>query len=386
MSSTVKQKKSISVEKYYKLDDAINCDIHSKKVFILANERITKDKNIGRYYVVFPSFKLFLKNRNKYPHCHEIIVDHINNDPDLAGRLVFDFDIKYEKDRKIPKNFKQQVQDTIYNVISTYYTDVDPYNLEYIWSTSQNPIKLSKHLTVKNIYFDDWIYMSKIFYKLFCIEWDRKYFWIPSNKLIDLQIVKNKTSLRMVGSTKINGFPLIYDEEGYNLEDSLIRIYIEDQKNKEQLVTKNNLTNIVDELIHEEEKQKKYVNINKTIKVMDPIFDKIVYDKAFELYNKIDPGIFKMGKISGNFISLVRIKSNNCLLSGKKHDQENAFLHINKSETVYNVNFGCYRFCFKWKTIRIGSIDIEDHNIFVTHFLQKKKKNTKKSQVHFSCI
>ncbi|AFX92738.1 hypothetical protein CE11_00712 [Megavirus courdo11] len=101
----------------------------------------------------------------------------------------------------------------------------------------------------------------------------------------------------------------------------------------------------------------------------------------------LDPGNFKIGKINGNFLSLIRLKPNNCLLSGKKHEQENAFLHINKSETVYNVNFGCYRFCYKWKTTRIGSIDMENYKIFIAHFFEKRKKNSKKKQsVEFSYI
>nr|URM62083.1 DNA primase small subunit [Mimivirus sp.] len=236
MSDTIKRK--ISVEKFYKLDDAINSKINSNTVFILANERIAKDGNIGRYYVVFPSFKLFLKNREKYPNCHEIFVNHINNKIDQAGRLVFDFDIKYEQNIKIPKNFKQQIQDTIYNVVTNYYNHVNPEILEFVWSSSQNPKKLSKHLTVKNMYFDNWIIMSKIFYKLFCSEWDRKYLWISSSKLIDFQIVRNKASLRMVGSTKIDGTPLVFDDNIYSLSDSLIRIYLKNQRDKEQLITK----------------------------------------------------------------------------------------------------------------------------------------------------
>ncbi|AZL89204.1 hypothetical protein QKC54_gp0632 [Megavirus baoshan] len=386
MSDIIKRK--ISVEKFYKLDDAINSKINSKTVFILANERIAKDGNIGRYYVVFPSFKLFLKNREKYPNCHEIIVNHINNKIDQAGRLVFDFDIKYEQNIKIPKNFKQQIQDTIYNVVTNYYNDIDPEILEFVWSSSQNPKKLSKHLTVKNMYFDNWIIMSKIFYKLFCSEWDRKYLWISSSKLIDFQIVRNKASLRMVGSTKINGTPLIFDDNKFSLSDSLIRIYLKNQREIEQLITKKNINNISDDLLQEEEcTAKSTINFNSTGKILEPVFDKIIYQKAYEMYNMLDPGNFKIGKINGNFLSLIRLKPNNCLLSGKKHEQENAFLHISKSETVYNVNFGCYRFCYKWKTTRIGSIDIDNYKIFIAHFFEKRKKNSKKKQsVEFSYI
>jgi hypothetical protein len=366
-------------KKYFSINDAINAPVNSKCPFIISNERLTKDGNIGRYYTVFPRFEDFLKNRNKYPHCHEILVDHINKIPDKSGRLVFDFDIK-PKDGKLTVSnyFKEQVEDIIDTVVKRYFVNVDPNILEYVWSTSENPKKFSKHLTVKNLYFDDWITISRLFYHLFCKVWDEKYVWIESSKLIDFQIIRNRASLRMVGSSKINGYPLVFDiSNKYSLSDSLIRIYIEEQKKYEQLVTKNHVNKSflvqynngpgISSLISLQNKQRSTETIMKT---QNPEYEMVVYERAYEIYHQICPGIFRMGKIYGKILSLIRKlrkKPVPCLLSGKLHENENAFLFIRKDMKVYTVYFGCYRYCGKKKVIEIGFINIEDLKINICY-------------------
>lgn len=374
--SITKHNKLITDTKYFRMDDAINSPIYSRTAFIIANERITKSDSIGRYYTVFPTFKDFLKNRDDYKHCHEILVDHINNKSNIAGRLVFDFDIKTIPDTLessneklvVPKNFKKQVEDTIFEVAERYYKNVDSNKFEFIWSTSQNPKKFSKHLTVKNLYFDNWIAMSKIFYQLFCVVWDESYSWIHSSKLIDFQIVRNRGSLRMVGSTKINGYPLTFDNEDHTLMDSLIRIYFKKHREVEQLVVRENINsgvfdNILCEPESESSEQFFKIDFNPK-KIEKPEYDKKIYETVYEMYNIISPGVFKMGKINGKIMSLIRNKPNKCILSGKIHEQENAFCIITKGDDSYSVRFGCYRFCHKKKTVYIGSVSID--NLIIT--------------------
>lgn len=366
----IKKDDAITSIKYFKIDDAINASINSKTVFIIANERITKSGHIGRYFTIFPSFKSFLRQRKKYKYCHEIMVDHVNSKPNLAGRLVFDFDIKKkdENNKKIhiPKDFKEQIEDIIIEVIDRYFVGVNTEIIDFVWSTSQNPEKFSKHLTVKNLYFDNWITISKIFYKLFCLVWDEKYLWIKSNKLIDFQIVRNRGSLRMVGSAKINGYPLVFDDKKHKLTDSLIRIYFKNKRDTEQLVKYNNINSYVFEnVLYENIVQPECENeINLVIgekkrnKIQDMVYNKKIYEKAFDVYNKINPGIFEMGKICGDRISLMRKKSHKCLISGKVHDNENAFCKIIKDNenTLYSIKFGCYRGCHRNHLIYIASI------------------------------
>ena len=354
-------KMNYSKKIFYKIDDAINASIDSKTVFILANERKTESGRIGRYYTIFPRFKNFLNVREKYPHCHEILIDHVNNKPNFGGRLVFDFDIKLDDDIVIPSNFKFQVEDTITTVIDDYFKKVDSNIFDFIWSTSQNPKKFSKHLTVKNLYFDDWISMSKKFYKLFCIIWDRKYYWIGSDKLIDCQIVRKRASLRMVGSSKIDGFPLKFDDDNHNLVDSLIRIYFISHKKSEQLVTCKNInSNGLDEL--DEPEKIKSVGQNKNINRLEfstgPSYPLEVYQTAFVLLDKIIPNVFKMGKINGIIMSLYRIKKYSCLISGRVHENENAYCVIHIDQLVYDIYFGCYRSCGK-KMHYVGTLTID---------------------------
>jgi hypothetical protein len=332
--------------KFFKMDEAINASIDSKTVFIIANETKNREGRVGRFYTVFPSFKHFLASREKYSHCHEILVNHKNNIPNNKGRLVFDFDIK---GIDIPKTFKKQIESTIYEVIERYFTGINPEIFEYVWSTSQNPDKFSKHLTVKNLYFDNWLEMSRIFYKLFSLVWDETNIWIDSRKLIDAQIVRNRASLRMVGSSKINGYPLTFDNDKHLLTDSLIRIYLKTQREKEQLVTKEHIKSSVFENVipvDEENENDTYhcPNLNPT-KIQKPVHPDAIYKMAFTMVEGLCPGVFKPGKVSGQYLVLLRQKPNRCLMSNRLHEAENAFLIITLEEDFYVIKFGCYRFC-----------------------------------------
>ena len=346
---------------FYSIEDAIKCEIDSYYPFIIANERMNKSGNIGRYYSVFPDFGCFIRNRSKYPHCHEILVNHVFSPPNISGRLVFDFDIPLEYN--LPSDFKYQIEDTIIEVIEQYCNNIDIEKLDFVWCSSKNPTKTSKHLTVKNLLFDNWIELSRIFYSLFCHIWDSKYFWIHSSKLIDFQIIKEKTSLRMPGSSKINGFILQLDNSKNSLEDSLIRIYSDNQERKTTLLNIN--LSVFGTIIVPKTKSITNKINNSKISIKSIKFNKSVYQKVFEMYNKIQPGIFKMGKINGTILSLIRIKSGNCILSSKRHDNDNIFCLINEDENFYNIRVGCYRFCYKYKTVYIGSISKINNLIYL---------------------
>lgn len=374
--------------KFFSIDDAVNSTMNTRTVFIIANERKKKFGEIGRYYTVFGTFKDFLNSREKYPHCHENLLDHVNNKPNLAGRLVFDFDIKDIE--AVPDDFKEQIEWTIEKVIVKFFTGVDLKLFEYVWSTSANPEKLSKHLTVKNLHFDNWIHMSKIFYKFFWMVWEKKYDWIRADKLIDFQIIRKRASLRMVGSSKIGGHILEFDSDKYTLTDSLIRIYFKNQRDSEQLVTMDNVAVNIDDYemlsdcVFDTDSDKiNTISIgSRTVEQLDPIYDPDVYKAAFEMYNELHPNIFKMGKINGKKMTLMRTKPYNCLLSNKYHENENAFININIDSSVYNIWFGCFRYCHACKTVLIGSITISNlikmpHPNF-EKFKEKKKPRKKK--------
>ena len=348
--------------------DAIKADIGTKTAFIIANEREKSDGSIGRYYTIFSDFNVFLENRNQYKHCHEQLIDHIAAPPDLAGRLVFDFDIKSEN---IPNNFKKQIETTIFEVINCYMQDVDTNKLKFIWSSSMNPAKFSKHLTVKHMYFDNWIELSKVFYQLFCLIWDEKYVWINSDKLIDFQIVRKGGSLRMVGSSKIGGKKLLLDNSDHTLVESLIRIYQPKHRMKEQCVTKKNFLEMVfTDILKPHVKTVQIVRNHYSGELDSPNFNKNVYRAAFKLCEEIHSDTFVKGKISGAYMSLLRNKPSRCILSEKYHESDNAYLYIREDGPMYVIYFGCYRKCnSQKKTIRIGSVTMSNYIHFVDeHF------------------
>ncbi len=191
---------------------------------------------------VFPTFKSFIAVRSQYKHCHELLVDHINNKTNLAGRLVFDFDIQNKS--TVPANFKDQVEDVVIEVAERFMDEsIDPNKLEFIWSTSENPHKFSKHLTVKHMYFDNWNKLSKIFYRLFCAIWDDKYKWIKSRNLIDFQIVRNNAfRLEWLDRLRFGGYDLKFDNDKHKLLIRLIRIYFQNQRLVEQTVRVDNIS------------------------------------------------------------------------------------------------------------------------------------------------
>lgn len=367
--------KAIATTKYYTMEEAMKAPIISTSAFIIANERTNKNGGIGRYYTVFPHFRDFLHNRDRFPHCHEMLVDHCDAEPNIGGRLVFDFDLP--NGLLIPPDFKSQIEDTVYGVIDSYFHDIEENKLEFVWSSSENPNKFSKHLTVKNLYFNDWLKLSDIFYKLFNIEWDKNYEWISSEKLIDVQIVRLHASLRMVGSSKIGGYPLKLDDNRFDLTDALIRIYQNRQREVEQTVsTKNlnecvmeNVLNVKNEMFTEtsdgnEDNEMSSIRIGSSTKSIEPVYEEEIYHKAYELFNIVCPRIFKMGKIKNNKLLLMRRKAAKCLLSGRVHESQNAYLIINTEETNhYIVRFGCYQKCSDKKRVLIGYINQQTYNM-----------------------
>jgi hypothetical protein len=370
-SDFLKDLPGICREKIFSLQEVIKKPIDSKHVFIIANERLKKNNEVGRYYTIFPNMKIFLQFRNFFPHCHEILVDHQNNKPNTYGRLVFDFDLKKDKMENLPNDFKESVEETIMEVINNYFHDVDINLLQFVWSTSKNPHKFSKHLTVKNLCFDNWLSMSRIFYKLFCLEWDKHYTWIHSSKLIDSQIIRIKASLRMVGSSKINGYPLELDDPRYTLQDSLIRIYFKQQKECEQIVTINHLNENVIERVLDEPKEKVnkyYVNCYQSYQ--DISYPKKIYKLAFSLFQKKRKFHFRMGKMNGEKLILLRTKAAKCLVSKETHERQNSFLRIKEEGKEYNVYFGCYQQRCRSKSIFIGSID---KKTLETRYYQRQK-------------
>nr|QZX42659.1 DEAD helicase [Mimivirus sp.] len=352
----------------YSINEASTCSINSEKPFIIANE-ITSKKGKSRNYTVFNKFTTFLKKRHNYQYSHEILIDHssyVNNSGiDMmrqGGRLLFDFDIKYDEGRIIPINFKQQVESIVYKVIEKCFNDINAQKIIFVWSSCNNSIKLSKHLTIKNLYFYDWIVYSRFFYQKFIKTWNKTYFWIKGEDVIDKQIIRKNTSMRMVGSYKIGGNKLKFDSYNHTLEDSLIRIYRKSLMQKEQIVYQNNIKEkYINKYIVQNNKSyseivstRKYINLITSDVDTDDFRD--IHDKIIQFVNIEAPGVFSIGNINGNYINLTRLKPYRCILSGKIHDSENAYIIVLQNHNIIDIMFGCYRNCHKDKLKKIGTI------------------------------
>lgn len=383
----------IITQKYYNINDVTTADIENKKGFIISNEYKKKTGEIGRYYTIFPNLKIFLKNRHLFPHCHEILIDHKNKPHDKSGRLVFDFDINYSTvNGYIPYNFKDQIESVILDIVFINFKNIDASKIIFVWSSSENQHKLSKHLTVKNLYFEDWIETTKLFYNLFCKMWSEHYDWISANDLIDSQIARNRASLRMVGSKKINGNILKFDDTCFCLEDSLIRIY--KKNHREQMITISDINSKFFKELYlnsdrsnyeiQENDFRELIAVNNIILDKDMIsgdssdvintkskfqtknFEKIIYSKINELQKKIFGNVFQMGQISGNLIHLIRNNSNTCVLCIRQHTNENAYISVEYVENIhYHIRFGCYRCKNKNSRLKtLGIITAQNHMIF----------------------
>lgn len=369
------------MKRYYKLNEAINAETESTSAFILANEMQRKSGGIGRYYTVFDTFNLFLQNRHKYPHCHEIIVDHCNlAKPNKSGRLVFDFDIKLNYN--IPEDFQSQVEETIRTVAQKHMTDVDVDKFIYVWSSSPNKTKVSKHLTVKHCCFENWQPMVIIFYNHFIRIWNESYDWIKGSELIDEQITRTRGSLRMTGSSKIGGSTLELEDDYHSLLDSLIRLYRPQERKREQMISKTQLA--APQVLKYDEEDVKCTTLNlcsdrddgvkithskiivsddmKLQLTPDDILDPHITEKAYAISMSIlqsisrTRNVFEKRNINKGVIYLNRVKPAPCLLSGRVHECEHACLILINDDALdtYHLIFKCFRNCGRKKNVKIA--------------------------------
>lgn len=358
--------------RFFKLEEARNSDVDSDEPFIFAHDYFSKKQNkVIKWYGVMESFDDFVDNIDDYPNANEMFTYHYKNNTDVSmnwGRLVFDFDIEGDDIKKVPKDFKKQMEDVIIETIDKHYENIDVKKIEFVWSTSQNPDKYSKHLTLKNFYLCDWIRMGVRFYDQLTRIWQSCDRWIPADRLFDKQIIRKNGGLRFVGCSKYGkNYKLVFDDPNHTLRDSTIKIY-DNQRKKEQTVYLFNLKDDYDDVdigdsvrsigstVTNGKKRSTMINVIDTSKE----FDTDIYQTALKFVDKLCKNTFEPLKISGSLISLKRITENKCPLSGRFHENENAYIIISEKIDKYLVYYGCHRGCHKEdkKTILIGKINI----------------------------
>lgn len=181
----------------------------------------------NREFYAFNSVDEFLNIRYLYPHSHEMILDRATNTQD--GRIAFDFDIEehyfrsngiiHKKDANllidstgtesgyVAPSFELDIEKVIIITLKKYYEEVDIKKIRFIWLGCKNKKKFSRHLIIIGTRMkDDWATQLKSFYALFRYEayLSNLFYYIPNiDKLIDGQLPKKCSSLRMCGSKKL---------------------------------------------------------------------------------------------------------------------------------------------------------------------------------------
>ena len=218
-----------------------------------ADSYIAYTSVVGPKFMVFKNYYEFLCKKIKYDsygslttysYMHELVLEPINPQTERYsnksffsrkdGRLCFDFDLEKNPEFDIER-WKSDIEYTIKLVCQKLYQDfvnesydypVKTDELYFVWSASPSPNKISRHLTVKGLYFEDWTAMSNQFYDKFIEIWDLRYNYIKGETFVDKTLLRKNSMMRFVGSYKSRGNEkLILESPEFTFEDSLIRPY-----------------------------------------------------------------------------------------------------------------------------------------------------------------
>ncbi|XWV24748.1 hypothetical protein QJ856_gp1035 [Tupanvirus deep ocean] len=291
----------------------------------------------GYCFILFDSFEEFMCKKKNYKSLHELIIYPSGNTLNTSfmdrkdGRLCFDFDLKKpEYPHFSMSKWMTDIEKTIEDTCSQIYKNINISKLIFVWSTSNNPTKISKHLTVNGLYYEDWVAMSQQFYDRFIKLWNNNYDYCDADSFLDKQIARKNGALRFVGSTKPDGSSLLtIDNNNHTFEMSLIRPILTWDKTDEQCISYSNLVYPC--------------HLHKKIATIVPLVDRhniiqsIKYDddtfmQAFEFREEIETE-------DGIIINYKRKKPSFCKLCNRIHDHENAFVEIVDGIAIFH----CYR-------------------------------------------
>lgn len=342
---------------FYSLNDAQSFDTGTPNPFIITYE-VTYGEKSSRQFIVFPTFEIFLENRKTFPFAHENLGNHKMVEEDRTGRFMVDFDIDDES--TVPDNFKELIEEFIMKFLKKFCnkSNFDIELIEFVWMhtkkdrNSKGIKKMSKHLILKNFCLLEWAKMTKKIYNVMQKFWDNnpKYEWIAFSDLFDLGITRKNSNMRMVGSKKIGGHSLKLDSKEFTLTDSLIRLYRQEDIDKEQFIGEDCF---IDGFFKEKDPVTK-LRMKSAIKkeaTFNSNIPKIIANRAFALINKRQSGVFSQGNLKGPYLQLIRNKSADCIVCKKYyskekrycHETENAFLIISEYNQKYYVKYACWR-------------------------------------------
>lgn len=333
--------------------------------FILQWEIPNPRDDQERKYVVFDGIAEYLRyfKQGRYTTCHEVILNS-NYDPksEVAGHPAFDLDIKLDKNIQIPDKWQQDLQDDLLYVLKIQYPDAD-FNLqipdsEWVWISSDNPTKISKHLILRSIVFSMWKSQMKILIDTLRNMQQKK----SSQHIIDCidsSITRNLGSLRLPLNSKkpveIDGhtysYPLHFDNPKHTFLDGIILLH------DDTGYISRSSTYLTPSDLHEEYTQKYSIHVEKRISSIEQLDDESEDELVqcfYKLNKRIDTGLQVSGS-SGGFLQLRRYQPGLCPISRRIHESDGAYMF----KKGYNIMYGCHRGC----RTKIGTIEYKYLNI-----------------------
>lgn len=288
-----------------------------------------------RRYLIFKSFESYYDNITIYNHCHELIIPQTKNNSMIKtiGRLVFDFDIPL---LNVPSQFESDMIDVIKTVFRKFYKNIDCDKFVFVWLDSSNSKKTSIHLIVKNACFgDDWISQIKLVYLQIEheISQDNRFSWVKGFSLIDTALSRENATLRMPLNSKIGGSILKFRYPVHTFQDGLVCLYDPNDKQTEQMIYDIDSIQTLSQYVKHPENKKPDIKYNYSEFEKSELF----YERCFQIFKQSNDKFdsFAMGERCGRFINLIRKKPSICIVGGRLHENENAYLYISPKYDIY---------------------------------------------------
>lgn len=312
-------------------------------------------------YIVFNGVSEYLRSR--YRTCHEVLISSNgwDKEEDVIGHPAFDLDIPLGS---VIGDWQKVLENDIIDTLCYLHPKKETEIREtlsnrdnFVWMTSPNDKKISRHLTILNITFGQWRWTSSIFYREL----------MKKHEYIDNMILRQAGSLRLPLNSKVGGQPLFFQNPEHDFIDGLILIHDCNTEHVGVLLMPSDMDSSflrIEDIM--ERKSKRSTSIEEDIDE----------DQCTRCFNALDrqfnTGLVISGENNG-FITLTRERSGTCPISGRVHDSLGAYI-FTRDNKVY---FGCYRKC----CISIGGrerkcIDITIDDIKISDSIARSYKGS----------
>jgi hypothetical protein len=350
-------------------------DLHNR--FIIVN----KTNNL-RLYTDFENYIDYINFINKIPEerrcCDEVIIEN------RFQKMRFDIDAKKSEINNIQKLLDSLIDSIIFVMNNKNITiDVEK---DIIICSSNNDEKWSYHLIIDNYYCEN-EFEAKEWYNQIINLIDYDY-----HKFVDHSIYSSNHTLRILGCTKENENRKKIFIDKWIYHDKTIqykyRVKVKNKNMEFHLQLMSSLITFVDEC---KLLPKIFFKPINHFRVVDEIDDKLISWIDQLLRDKDNS--FKFDKKLGNILLYNRIKSSDCLICDRVHENENIFLKLNSINTdidLYEYKYEIYLYCRraeKDKKYKIGLLEkkkfIEnlDNNKQIISLKPENRQNTKNLKI-----